>query len=42
MSEEEANECFKKLLESGELEKEGFRFEGSVEDGKPVGDIIPM
>jgi len=39
MSEEEANECLKKLIESGDLEKEGFRFEGSIEKDMAVGEI---
>ncbi len=39
LDEEEANECLKELIESGELEREGFRFEGEVEEGKPVGEI---
>ncbi len=39
LDEEEANKCLKELIESGDLEKEGFIFEGEVQDRKPMGRI---
>ena len=39
LSESEANECLKQLIESGELEKEGFIFHGDIKDGIPIGEF---
>lgn len=39
ISEEEANRCLKELIESGELKREGFYFDGSVEGDRPIGEI---
>lgn len=39
LDEEEANKCLKELIESGDLEKEGFIFEGEIQDRKPMGRI---
>jgi len=39
LSESEANECLKQLIESGELEKEGFIFHGDIKEGIPIGEF---
>jgi len=39
LSEEKANECLRKLIESGDLEKKGFRFEGEIKDNMVIGEI---